>query len=237
MLPAKKARSAARAKKRSLADDHGEQPEPAQQAAFAGGVAPGAAAQLTGLMPVAVVFFTGLALASLWRTPNQCSEGAKSLIQLELCPDELRLAGITQPPTFSSKPGQTPFWREAKDWAKKQWLVEAVGYDAVLSALADGKLDNMYERQRRKWNYARQKILDVSTPTMLHYTHSVTAVACRPCERAPAAFAPRCCCPTRIIQQLSRVPAPACQPLLPRAGCAATRRHMLCRARRHYMLA
>ena len=127
MLPAKKARSAARAKKRSLADDHGEQPEPAQQAAFAGGVAPGAAAQLTGLMPVAVVFFTGLALASLWRTPNQCSEGAKSLIQLELCPDELRLAGITQPPTFSSKPGQTPFWREAKDWAKKQWLVEAVG--------------------------------------------------------------------------------------------------------------
>ena len=123
MLPAKKARSAARAKKRSLADDHGEQPEPAQQAAFAGGVAPGAAAQLTGLMPVAVVFFTGLALASLWRTPNQCSEGAKSLIQLELCPDELRLAGITQPPTFSSKPGQTPFWREAKDWAKKQWLV------------------------------------------------------------------------------------------------------------------
>ena len=60
-----------------------------------GGVAPGAAAQLTGLMPVAVVFFPGLAFASLWHTPNQCSEGAKSLIQLELYPDELRLAGIT----------------------------------------------------------------------------------------------------------------------------------------------
>ena len=111
-------------------------------------------------------------MASLWRTPNQCSEGAKSLIQLELCPDELRLAGITQPPTFSSKPGQTPFWREAKDWAKKQWLVEAVGYDAVLSALADGKLDNMYERQRRKWMYRSMLKLPVLTAAQLATTAS-----------------------------------------------------------------
>ena len=106
-------------------------------------------------MPVAVVFFPGLAFASLWHTPNQCSEGAKSLIQLELCPDELRLAGITH----SHQPSLLSLGRRHSGGRLKtgRRSSDLVGYDAVISAMADDKLDNMYECQRRKWNYARQK--------------------------------------------------------------------------------
>ena len=115
MLSSKKVRTAARAKKRTIAEQHDEVLERPRHSSIDDGVSPGVAAQLSGIMPVAVVVFTCLAFASLWRSMAECSEAAKALIRVELCPDDLRLAGMPQPPTFSSRSGQTLYWREAKN--------------------------------------------------------------------------------------------------------------------------
>ena len=91
MLSSKKVRTAARAKKRTIAEQHDEGLERPRHSSIDDGVSPGVAAQLSGIMPVAVVVFTSLAFASLWRSTAECSEAAKALIRVELCPDDVRL--------------------------------------------------------------------------------------------------------------------------------------------------
>ena len=63
------------------------------------------------------------------------------------------------PPDASRREGNTSYWPEAKVWAKKAWLIEAIGSDAVRFAEANGTLEKAYKRQRGRWHDARRKIM------------------------------------------------------------------------------
>ena len=157
MNASKKARTALRAKKRSAAEQHDSPDEPVWLAPTAGGASAGIVARHLGIMPVAVVLFTALSFVSFWRAAPIVSEAAKSLIDIHY--GEAKLAGMLPPPDASRREGNTSYWPEAKVWAKKAWLIEAIGSDAVRFAEANGTLEQVYKRQRGRWHDARRKIM------------------------------------------------------------------------------
>ena len=98
------------------------------------GATAGVVAQQSGIMPVAVTLFTVLAACHFWRLAMPVSEAVKSLVE---CNFECNaIASMPPPPKLNLKRGQTPYWSEAKRWARQVWVAEILGQDAVDAALA-----------------------------------------------------------------------------------------------------
>ena len=85
-------------------------------------------------MPVAVTLFTVLAACRFWRLAMPASDAATSLVQYRF--DCASIASMPPPPDVDPRRGQTPYWAEAKRWARQVWAAEVLGQHAVDVALA-----------------------------------------------------------------------------------------------------
>jgi len=99
-----------------------------------GGASAGVLAQQSGIMPIAVTLFTALAAVQFWRQAMPASEPAKSLVR---CRFECNtLASMPPPPDLDPRRGNTPYWFEARRWARQVWAAEVLGQQAVDAAVA-----------------------------------------------------------------------------------------------------